>query len=184
MIRTWLILFFFIFCFSAKSDEKIKIIENFNKIKNISFDFNQTTDGKTEQGNCTIEYPKKIYCSYKLRYNKILVSNGKSLVIKSDKINQYYYYPLKSTPFDLLLDKKYILDRINNSKVKTTNEKYYYFLINNNNYEINVFFDKKNYNLVGWQTEDIYQNLLVTFIYNLKINTNINKKLFVLPKKN
>ena len=78
----------------------------------------------------------------------------------------------------------HLLDKISNSKIKTTNEKYYYFLINNNNYEINVFFDKKNYNLVGWQTEDIYQNLLVTFIYNLKINTNINKKLFVLPKKN
>ena len=183
MTRTLLIIFFFLFCFYAKSDEKSKIIQNFNKIKNLSFDFKQTIDGKTEGGNCTIEYPKKIYCSYKIKHNKILVSNGKSLVIKSDKLNQYYYYPLKSTPFELLLDKKFILNKIMNSEVTTTNKKYYYFSIKNKNYEINVFFDNKDYNLVGWQTEDIYQNLTVTFIYNLKINTNINKKLFILPTK-
>ena len=83
----------------------------------------------------------------------------------------------------MLLDKKFILNKIINSEVATTNEKYYYFSIKNKNYEINVFFDNKDYNLIGWQTEDIYQNLAVTFIYNLKINTNIDKKLFILPTK-
>ena len=184
MIRTLVILFFFLFCFSSKSDEKNKIVNNLEKIKNLSFNFNQTVNGKTERGKCIIQYPKKIYCSYKLRHNKVLVSNGKSLVIKSDKINQYYYYPLKSTPFELLLDKNFILNEIKKSKAKVANDKYYYFLINNKNYEINVFFDKKNYNLIGWQTEDIYQNLIVTFIYDLQINTNINNRIFKLPTRN
>jgi outer membrane lipoprotein-sorting protein len=31
---------------------------------------------------CIIEYPKKIYCKYNTSNNKILVSNGRSLVIK------------------------------------------------------------------------------------------------------
>ena len=35
---------------------------------------------------------------------------------------------------------------------------------------------------MGWQTEDIYKNLAVTYIYNLKINEKINEKLFLLPK--
>ena len=144
----------------------------------------QTINGKTERGSCKIQYPKKIYCSYKLKHNKVLVSNGKSLVIKSDHINQYYYYPLKSTPFELLLDKNFILNHIKKSKLKVANEKYYYFTINKNNYEINVFFNNNNYKLMGWQTEDIYQNLIITFIYDLKINSNINKKLFTLPSKN
>jgi hypothetical protein len=30
------------------------------------------------------------------------------------------------------------------------------------------FFDKKDLNLIGWQTEDIYQNLSITFISSIK----------------
>ena len=91
---------------------------------------------------------------------------------------------MKSTPFELLLDKNFILNHIKKSKLKVANEKYYYFTINKNNYEINVFFNNNNYKLMGWQTEDIYQNLIITFIYDLKINSNIDKKLFTLPSKN
>ena len=61
------------------------------------------------------------------------------------------------------------------------NNKYNYFSIKNSKYEINIFFDKKTHNLIGWQTEDMYQNLVVTFIFDLKINSNIDEKLFVLP---
>ena len=42
----------------------------------------------------------------------------------------------------------------------------------------------KNLNLIGWQTEDIYQNLSVTFISDIKINQKINNKIFILPKNN
>tara|TARA_B100000029_G_scaffold137936_1_gene132847 strand:- start:142 stop:699 length:558 start_codon:yes stop_codon:yes gene_type:complete len=185
MIRiSFVVVFFFFLLFPVKADEKIKIIENFKKIENLSFSFNQTVNGKTDSGSCKIQYPKKIYCSYKLRNNKILVSNGKSLVIKNNKNNQYYYYPLKSTPFELLLDKSFILNEIKKSEINSVNDKYNYFLIKNSNYEINIFFDKNSHNLIGWQTEDIYQNLIVTFIFDLEINSYINKKLFVLPSRN
>ena len=83
-----------------------------------------------------------------------------------------------------LLDKNFILNEIKKKKLKSINDKYYYFTVNNNDYEINVFFDQKNYNLIGWQTENIYQNLIVTFIYDLKTNIKISKKLFVLPSRN
>ena len=49
---------------------------------------------------------------------------------------------------------------------------------------INIFFDKKTLNLIGWQTEDIYQNLTIFFISNIKINEKIDKKIFALPKLN
>ena len=62
--------------------------------------------------------------------------------------------------------------------------KYLNFTIFENNNEINIFFDKKNLSLVGWQTEDIYQNLAVTFISSVKINQEINDKIFILPKNN
>jgi hypothetical protein len=35
---------------------------------------------------------------------------------------------------------------------------------------------------MGWQTEDIYQNLVITFIYNIEKNKNIDQKFFRLPK--
>ena len=71
---------------------KENIIKKFTDIKNISFDFEQNINGKIENGNCIIEYPKKIYCKYNLSNQKILVANGKSLVIKTS--SSYYFYPL------------------------------------------------------------------------------------------
>ncbi len=161
---------------------KEKIINKFISINNISFKFKQTIDQKEEEGSCIIKYSKKIYCSYNSRFNKILVSNGKKLVIKSDKNKQYYVYPLKKTPLDLILDKEFILKNIKKSEGRLVNNKYYNFSINNNGKIINIFFDNKNYNLLGWQTEDIYQNLTVTFIYDFKANQKIKDDLFNLPK--
>ena len=34
---------------------------------------------------------------------------------------------------------------------------------------------------MGWQTEDIYQNLVITFVYNIEKNKNIDQKFFKLP---
>ena len=36
------------------------------------------------------------------------------------------------------------------------------------NNEINVFFDNKTFNLIGWQTKDIYQNLNITYLSSIK----------------
>ena len=42
----------------------------------------------------------------------------------------------------------------------------------------------KTLNLIGWQTEDIYQNLVVTFISSISYNQKIDKKKFILPELN
>ncbi len=89
---------------------KEKIINKLENIENISFDFEQNINGKIENGNCTIKYPKKIYCEYDLKNQKILVSNGKSLVIKTQ--SSYYLYPLKKTPLDSILNKEFLLKKI------------------------------------------------------------------------
>jgi len=64
---------------------------------------------------------------------------------------------------------------------KLIDNKYYNFSLNNKDNKINIFFDRNSYDLIGWQTEDIYQNLVITFIYNLKKNEKINQKYFRLP---
>tara|TARA_B100000029_G_scaffold449850_1_gene473371 strand:- start:1432 stop:1989 length:558 start_codon:yes stop_codon:yes gene_type:complete len=183
MRKIFFILIFFIF-FSNNSfgSVKEKIIANFNKIENLNFNFKQTINGKDETGNCTINYPGKIYCKYKLNSQKIMVSNGNSLVIKNSKNKQYYRYPLENTPLVLLLDKEFLINKIKNLKGENINNKYFVFSIIDSRNIINVYFDNKNYNLVGWQTEDIYQNLVITFISDLKINSKIDNKIFNLPK--
>ena len=184
MIRYILILFIsFFFYDSSFAATKEKIIENFKKINNFSFNFNQTIDGKDEQGNCIIKYPKKIYCNYNNLKKKIVISNGKSLVIKNRLGKEYFLYPLKETPLELILNQKLLIKKFNNLKAKLINEKYYNFSIENNGNKINIFFDKSSYDLIGWQTEDIYQNLIITYIYNIKKNMNIDEKLFKLPKQ-
>ena len=55
------------------------------------------------------------------------------------------------------------------------------FSIQNKGNKINIFFDKNSYDLMGWQTEDIYQNLVITFVYNIEKNKNIDQKFFKLP---
>ena len=163
---------------------KEKIILNFQKIQNISFKFKQTIGEKTEEGNCIIQYPKKIYCIYNNLKKKIIVSNGKTLVIKNQNNKQYYRYSLKRTPFNLILNKNLLIKEMLNLNSKLIDDKYYNFSIKNNDNKINIFFDKKSYDLIGWQTEDVYQNLVITFIYNIEKNKKIDEKLFKLPKLN
>ena len=40
---------------------KENIINNLTNIKNFNFNFEQNINGKIETGNCSIEYPKKIF---------------------------------------------------------------------------------------------------------------------------
>ena len=110
------------------------------------------------------------------------MSNGKSLVIKNQATNQSFIYPLKKTPLNLILDKDFLLNQIIKSEGRLVDNRYYNFIIKNKDHKINIFFDKNSYELIGWQTEDLYQNLVVTFIYNIKKNKNIDNKLFKLPE--
>lgn len=161
---------------------KDEIILNLKKTENLSFNFKQSTNGRIEIGNCIIKYPKKIWCSYQKR--KLLVSDGKILIIKNIINNQQYSYPLEKTPLKLILDKEYLINQIKFLNGQLVENKYLKFTLKNSQYEINIFFNSKTADLIGWQTEDIYQNLVITFISSLKYNNIINEKIFKLPKIN
>ena len=177
--------FIFINCLilssNIQADNKEEIINNLQSTENLNFKFEQNINGKLENGSCIIQYPKKIYCKY-IKNNKILVSNGKSLVIKTR--TSFYRYPLNKTPLDLILDKKFLIKNINNLKEKTLDGSHIIFEIEENDNEINVFFDNKTFNLIGWQTKDIYQNLNVTYLSSILKNQQVDKNLFKLPTQN
>ena len=178
--------YFFIFIFlisftNSHAENKDKIIEKLQNTKNLVFEFEQNINGKIENGNCTIQYPKKIYCKY-LKNNKILVSNGKSLVIKT--ITSFYRYPLQKTPLNLILDKNYLIKKIYNLEEKIVNNTQINFTIYENDNKIDIFFDNKTFYLIGWQTKDIYQNINFTYLSSIQVNQKIEKDLFKLPSQN
>ena len=107
---------------------KENIINNLNSINNLSFNFEQNINGKTETGNCIIEYPKKILCKYNKSYNKILVSDGKSLVIQT-KDGSYYRYGITRTPLNYILDKQFLINQIKNLKERIIDDKFINFTI-------------------------------------------------------
>jgi len=182
MKKYFLILFLILYSNNTLAEIKDKIIQNLKDTDNFSFDFEQNINGKIENGNCKVKYQKKIYCYYDTSNEKILVSNGKSLVIKTK--TSFYLYPLEKTPLNLILDKNYLLEKINNLEEKIVEDKFVRFTFIENNNEINIFFNRKNYNLIGWQTLDIYQNLSITYLYSVLKNQNLDKNLFILPKQN
>ena len=182
MFKYFFFLFFFIFIANTNANNKTQIIENLKKTKNLSFEFEQNINGKIENGSCIIEYPKKIFCKYLKNNNKVLVSNGKSLVIKTT--TSFYRYSLQKTPLDLILDKKYLIKKINNLNAEIIDHSFISYTIMENNNEINIFFDNKTFNLIGWQTKDIYQNLSITLLSAIQINQKISNNIFKLPLQN
>ena len=182
MFKYLLFLFFLILLTNTNANNKDKIIQNLKDTKNLNFEFEQNINGKIENGSCTIEYPKKIFCEYFKNNNKILVSNGKSLVIKT--VSSYYRYPLKKTPLNLILDKNFLINKIYDLEEKIIDKNYINYTITENDNKINVFFNNKTFKLIGWKTKDLYQNLSVTYLFSIETNKKITKNLFKLPLQN
>ena len=182
MLRYFLIFFLSILSSYSNAEIKDKIIQNLKNTNNLDFKFEQNINGKIENGNCTIEYPKKIFCEYARSNNKVLVSNGKSLVIKTR--TSYYRYPLEKTPLNLILDKNFLINKILNIEERIIDEKLVNFTILEKDNEINIFFDKETYELIGWQNTDIYQNFNITYLSSIRKNRVLSKNLFKIPSQN
>ena len=176
-----LILFLFILSTTfAHSTIKSQIVSNLISTDNLKFRFEQKISEKIETGECIIYYPKKIFCEYDDFYKKILASNGKSLIINSNKNNQYYIYSLDKTPLNLILDKEFIISKISGLNMETNINELYKFKLDYENLSIVVYFDKKTLNLVGWTTIDIYQNKVETKLSAVEKNVFVDEEKFVI----
>ncbi|MDB0054056.1 outer-membrane lipoprotein carrier protein LolA [Candidatus Pelagibacter sp.] len=182
MLKYFHVFFLLFFVSNSNANNKENIIKNLINTNNINFEFEQNINKKIEKGNCILQYPKKIFCTYIGSNNKILVSNGKSLVIKT--MVSYYQYPLEKTPLNYILDKNFLINKIYNLEESTINESFINYLITENDNEFNIFFDRKTFNLIGWQIKDVYQNLNITYLSSIRKNETINKDLFKIPLRN
>ena len=178
---TFVLIFLFNISNQVFANNKDQIINKLKNTSNLNFDFEQNINGKVELGNCIIQYPKKMFCKYDKK-NKVMVSNGKSLVIKSN--SSYYRYTLNKTPLNFILDKNFLVKKISELNEEIINNSLIKYTIKENGQLINIFFDIKNYELIGWQTKDIYQNTAVTLLYSIKLNQVVDEKIFKTPLQN
>ena len=181
MLRIVFLIFLISLSNEVSANNKDQIINKLKDTLNLNFDFEQNINGKIEFGSCTIQYPKKMFCAYNKK-NKVIVSNGKSLVIKST--SSYYRYPLDKTPLNFILDKNFLLKKISELNEENINNSLIKFTIKEDNQSIEIFFDINDYNLIGWQTKDIYQNTAVTLLYSVKSNQIVDEKIFKAPLQN
>ena len=182
MLKYILIFIFLVLITNSKANNKEKIIENLYNTRNLDFNFEQNINGKIENGNCTIQYPKKMFCEYAKSNNKILVSNGKSLVIKTN--SSYYRYPIDKTPLNFILDKDFLINKINILEERIIDNSLINYTIKENDIKISIFFNKDTHDLIGWQNTDVYQNFNITFLSSIRKNRIISKNIFKLPNQN
>ena len=123
-------------------------------------------------------------CNYKNVKQKSIIANGKTVAIIKKKYKKIYYYPIKSTPLFIILDKEKILNLIKNTKpIKTNSEIIEFEYIDEKSNKLNIFFDKYTLGLKGWKTRDSYSNEVNFLINDLKINNQIVKDFFKIPKE-
>ena len=99
-------------------------------------------------------------------------------MINSKKIKNYLKYKLKDTPLDLILDKKFLLDKLDQVETIEENDETFSFKIVHNNNLLNIFFDKISYEIKGWTTTDVYLNKVETKLSNIETNIMIDERLF------
>ena len=80
--------------------------------------------------------------------------------------------------------KKYIIEEIKNLEPQVTDNGNIKFSVTREDDSFIFFFNSKTFDLVGWKTIDIYQNVVIFEISNVQKNIDIDKKLFKLPAVN
>ena len=184
---TFLFKIFLIYLFITNysfADIQKDLVEKFISTKTLSFNFVQKIEEKEEKGNCFIKYPLLMKCNYKNLKEKILISNGKTLAIIKKKYKKIYYYPLKSTPLSIILEKNKILNLIKKNKpTKIDSEVIEFEFIDKKSNRLKIFFDTNSLELKGWKTKDSYSNNVSFMIFNVQTNEIIEDNFFKIPKE-
>ena len=174
---------FFNFLLNISADEKKNIIANLSEIDNLTFNFEQITNEKTEIGKCVVKFNNKLKCNYDDKLQKEIIINDKTLAILQKKFDKIYLYPVSKSPFMIILNKEKLINLIQKSDL-ILNEDIELVYIDENQKEISIFFEKKNYELKGWLIKDEFQNEIYFSLKNQKINSELDKNYFDIPTIN
>ena len=169
---------------TAFADIQENLINKLKTTETLSFNFIQKIAEKEEVGKCYIKYPLLMKCNYQNLKQKTIISNSKTMVIIKKKYKKIYYYPIKSTPLIIILDKEKILNLIKNSKPTRIDKNIIeYEFVDKKSKRLKIIFDKKTLELKGWETRDVYSNDVSFLISNMQINNQIMDSFFKIPSE-
>ena len=175
MRTIFLILVIFFILAQKNAYTEPKIIKKISETQNFSFDFEQLIKDKKETGNCIISFNNKMICKYD-ETGKLIVSNGKTLLIKNKNSNFANTYKTENTYFKYFLNKEFLISKIEGSIIEK--EQSFLLSINEQNNQLNIFFDKNNYLIKGWETIDLYGNKVRSNIIIKNINQELSENIF------
>jgi len=177
-----ILIIFFTVSVSAKAEGKQeiiqKIINKFNGINNIQFDFIQANKGLIEKGSCYLSYTKKLICRYLGDEQKEIIVKNNTLIVIKKKYQKIYYYRMANSVFATLLDKKKIVNQINQiQKIKIKDNNFVVEFKNNENAtSVQLFINKETFNIAGWKTSGYDQQPTSFIIKNSQTNVNTKEK--------
>ena len=112
--------------------------------------------------------------------NFLLVGSNFKYSIEKSYLRAFKKLGIKN----IILDKNFLINKINSLNGRTIDNKLINFTLIENDNEISVFFDNKTFDLIGWQNIDLYQNFNITFLSPISKNRILPKNLFKLPVQN
>ena len=182
--RFFIFIFIFVnFSLNLQADQKQLIINRLIDIENITFDFEQTTNDKKELGTCILSFDNKLSCDYEDAMQKRILINNKTLVIQQKRYGKVYFYPISNSPFIKIFNKNNLINLIQDSEYQL-NDNIELTYVGENKERIIIFFEKFNYDLIGWEVVDQLQNTINFAIKIKHVNSDINNKIFKVPYNN
>ena len=168
-----LVSIFILFSLNLSANEKDQIIKQLKNLNSLEFTFTQLINEKIEKGSCLLNFPGKLKCVYFDDNEKELIINNKRLAITQKRYNKTYQYPIAKSPFLNILYKDKILEIIKTGELQLS--KHIIKLIYSDENEITIFFDRKNFNLKGWEIIDQYNNN-INFSLNIISKNDVYKR--------
>ena len=99
------------------------------------------------------------------------------------RYNKIYFYPVSKSPFLRILSKNSLINLVKGSHLEL-NDNIDLIYVDENEKKFTVFFNKKNYDLIGWKIEDQFQNEIYFSLEIQSKNTEIDNDLFKIPSIN
>ena len=99
------------------------------------------------------------------------------------KYKKIFYYKLKKTPLNFLLDKNSIISYIDQNEPIFSDNNVTFQVFDKKDNQLIIKFDKENLNLKGWETIDSYGKKVNFEIFDIKTNEKIDKEKFKVPRE-
>jgi outer membrane lipoprotein-sorting protein len=159
--------------------EKSNILTKLSNLDTIRFDFTQYTNDKIENGECLLSFPGKLKCNYSDDKQKEMIINNNKMSITQKRYNKTYHYPISKSALIQILDKDKLYNKIKKSKLVIADNE---IKLIEPDEKFIILFENKEFNLIGWEIKDKFNNI-TKFIIEIKIiNEQLNDDEFKIPE--